>query len=141
MKLDIGGGLAPREGFTNLDPVHGQGKWKRKIQDGIPLLNGMLEEANASHVLEHIPSGDERIWVMNEVWRVLRPGGRFHIRVPLFPSWQAVADPTHVSFWVKESFDYFTKDAAQQADYGIKEWVIETYRAPDWEAYCVLVKP
>lgn len=128
MLIDIGGGTAPAEGCTNLDPAHGEGIWRRRIQDGIPTADGTVQAVRASHVLEHIPAGRERIAVFNEVWRVLVGGGTFEIIVPLIQycgkpihTWHAWADPDHKSQWVlPESVLYFTQDGfAPNADYGI----------------------
>lgn len=146
MKVDIGGGTIPAEGHINLDPVHGTGQWKRRIQDGIPVDDGALDGARASHVMEHIPAGSgdgERIWVMNEVWRALKPGGTFEIIVPLLVgTWHAVADPTHVSFWVKESFHYFDGLFAANASYGIHLWETVSLDVVDgWEGHWIGRKP
>lgn len=146
LRVDIGGGTIPAPGYTNLDPVHGVGEFKRRIQDGIPCGDGELDAARASHVMEHIPAGSadgERIWVMNEVWRALKPGGKFEIIVPLLVgTWHAVADPTHVSFWVKESFHYFDGLFAANAAYGIHLWETESLDVMDgWEGHWVGVKP
>lgn len=149
MKVEIGGGTLLQQGFTNLDPVHGQGEFKRKIQDGIPMPDGSVEAARASHVMEHIPAGYDRIFVMNEVYRVLRSGGEFEIIVPCVPQgpsgigWHAFADPTHVSFWVyPESFHYFDGVFAANADYGIKVWQTKfSELRGGWEAQWIGVKP
>ena len=124
LRVDIGGGLAPAEGHLNLDPVHGQGEFKRRIQDGIPVPDGSVESARCSHLMEHIPAGADRIFVFNEVWRVLRPGGTFEVIVPLFSgdSYGWAADPTHVSVFVEASFWYFTGRMMAAADYGIRLW-------------------
>jgi SAM-dependent methyltransferase len=146
VRLDIGGGTAPAAGFVNLDPIHGEGEFRRRIQDGIPLPDASVEAARCSHLMEHIPVED-RIAAFNEVWRVLIPGGEFEIAVPLFGTgWGAIADPTHVSFWVKESFDYFTGDMTANADYGIRfwEWVEwRVYEGQTWgsEGHARLRKP
>lgn len=146
MRVDIGGGTIPADGFINLDPVHGTGEWQRRIQDGIPVPDGTLDAARASHVMEHIPAGSgpgERIWVMNEVHRALKPGGTFEIIVPLLVgTWHAVADPTHVSFWVKESFHYFDGLFAANASYGISLWETDSLDVVDgWEGHWVGRKP
>lgn len=148
INVDIGGGTAPTPGFINLDPAHGIDVWRRRIQDGIPAGDGEINEVRASHVLEHVPAGQERIDVFNEVWRVLRPGGRFTVILPVVSdgegrvNWQAIADPTHVSLWCRESFWYFTGAFGPQADYGIRMWTEESYEVNEgWEATCVLVKP
>ena len=126
MKLEIGGGLAVAPGFVNLDPVHGEGDLRRRVQDGIPLPDLSVDEVRASHVLEHVPAPD-RVAVFNEVWRVLKPGGRFEVIVPLFPDWGAIADPTHVSYWVEQSFWYFTGRMTPCAEYGISPWAMDEW--------------
>lgn len=158
MKVDIGGGTIPAAGHTNLDPVHGDGVWKRRIQDGIPVGDGALEAARASHVMEHIPAGSgdgERIWVMNEVWRALEPGGTFEIIVPLVlargqwvGTWHAFADPDHKSFWaMPESFLYFCEGPFKpNADYGMKIWQAldedsDTELRGGWEGVVTMRKP
>lgn len=123
MRLDIGGGAAPASGHVNLDPVHGLGDFRRRVQDGVPLPDAIVEAARCSHLMEHIPASD-RIAVLNEVWRVLVPGGTFEVIVPLFSadSYGWLADPTHVSWWCEQSFWYFTGRMAPAADYGIRLW-------------------
>jgi len=142
--LELGGGLYPHPGYVNLDPVHGQGEFRRRAQDGIPLPDGYVDAARCSHLLEHIPAGAERIAVMNEVHRVLVPRGTFEIIVPLFVPgrWEAIADPTHVSLWVRESFDYFTGAIVPGADYGIRLWQMRDWSVrAGWEGHALLMKP
>lgn len=133
MKLDIGGGHSPEPGYLNIDPVHGQGEYKRRIEDGpLPFADGTIEAIRASHVLEHVLV-QHRIGVMNECHRVLQPGGELTVIVPLFPTWQAIADPTHVSWWVQASFAYFTGQLVAQADYGIRYWTEISYSAEEYD--------
>lgn len=141
--IEIGGGLKCRDGWINLDSEHGQGLWRRQAQDTPwPISDNSADLAFASHVFEHIPAGRERIATMNEAWRVLKPGGSLEIRVPKFPTWQAIADPTHVSFWVDQSFLYFTGYLAPDAEYGMKRWVLASLACYDeWELRAILVKP
>lgn len=123
--IEIGGGHLVQAGWTNLDPTHGVGDWKRPAQVvPWPAADGSVSAIRASHVMEHIPAGQPRIDVMNEAHRVLRPGGVFEIRVPnaLSGTWHAFADPTHVSFWCIPSFHYFDGSFAANADYGIRYW-------------------
>lgn len=130
MDLELGGGLIPRRGYTNLDPVHGVGEWRRRVQD-VPWPAGdeTVTRLRASHLLEHIPKADH-ITVMNEAWRVLQSGGEFEIWMPLAfvddqlnSSYGPWADPTHVSFWhFPGSFLYFTGEYRANADYGISYW-------------------
>jgi predicted SAM-dependent methyltransferase len=102
-----------------------------------PTGDNTVSAIRASHVMEHIPAGQERIDVMNEAHRVLRPGGVFEIIVPLMVgTWHAIADPTHVSYWCKESFHYFDGLFAANADYGIRLWqTLELEVVDGWEGH------
>lgn len=96
-----------------------------------------VDEVYASHFMEHVPHGQPLINVMNEAWRVLRPGGTFTMIMPLVGytgpggapikqdiGWQPWADPTHVSYWwLPEALLYFTEGPFKPAaDYGISIW-------------------
>lgn len=142
MRIDLGGGTAPARGHVNLDPIHGEGRWRRAAQDTPwPAPDASVEQIRASHVLEHIPAGQPRIDVLNEAWRVLRPGGQLEVIVPHFGTWQAHADPTHVSFWVPESFSYLDRSFGPEADYGIKPWQsLKMWIRDGWEINAILVK-
>lgn len=141
MNIEIGGGIIPTPGFYNLDPVHGEGQLRRTIQEGMPFADNSVHAVRASHVFEHIPAGGERIDAFNEIHRVLMPAGTLEVILPTFTgSWQAIADPTHVSFWVHESFLYFVADSgfAANADYGIKPWQEVSWELRDgWEGHWV----
>ena len=122
--IEIGGGTLVPPGWTNLDCRNGDGPWLREAQS-VPWPTGdhTVDAMRASHVMEHIPAGQPRIDVMNEAHRVLKPGGVFEIRVPnASQGWHAYAYPTHVSFWIIESFHYFDGTKAAHADYGIRLW-------------------
>lgn len=62
----------------------------------------------ASHVVEHInPARGNFIRFMDEVWRILKPGGQFMISAPYAGSpgyWQ---DPTHVNGCNEITWTYF----------------------------------
>lgn len=99
-----------------------------------PLGDETFDEVYCSHVMEHVLHGEPTLHVLREVWRVLKPGGTFTVILPLVgwtpqdgawvgglvPSWQAYADPTHVtSYWMPESFRYWCEgDFHANADYG-----------------------
>lgn len=137
MKIDIGGGTSPSPDHVNLDPYHGSGEWRRDAADTPwPCGDGTVTNIMASHVMEHIPAGTPRLKVMNEAHRVLAPGGVMHIIVPLAGFWQAYADPTHVSFWVAESFWYFDGTMKANADYGMGLWrTLDWHVEHEWEGH------
>jgi hypothetical protein len=88
--------------------------------------------------MEHIPRGQPLIDVMNEAWRVLKPGGTFTMIMPLVGytdpmdgspqsshiGWQPWSDPTHVNFWwFPEALMYFCEGPFKPlADYGMRIW-------------------
>lgn len=145
MRLEIGGGHLCPPDAVNLDPHHGAGDWLRYAQQmPWPVVDGGVTSIRASHVMEHVPSGAERIAVFNEAHRVLVPGGTFEVIVPGAVArdeggmlgWWAIADPTHVSLWVPESFHYFDGTFAPNADYGIRPWeTLELRVEGGWEIH------
>jgi 2-polyprenyl-3-methyl-5-hydroxy-6-metoxy-1,4-benzoquinol methylase len=70
-----------------------------------PWDENSVDEVKAFDIIEHIA---DRIHFMNELHRVLRPGGQAHIEVPNSTKGAGFAqDPTHVSHWCMNSFQYF----------------------------------
>jgi SAM-dependent methyltransferase len=59
-----------------------------------------------NHVLEHAV---DVVKTMDEVHRILKPGGHVVIQVPYFRSVDAFTDPTHKHFFTAGSLDYFVK--------------------------------
>ena len=65
---------------------------------------------------------DGLIKFMNEVYRILKPGGRILIVCPYYTSVRAFGDPSHVRFINDMSFSYFNKqwrESANIPEYGI----------------------
>ena len=65
----------------------------------------------AHDVIEHLK---DPIHTMNEAWRVLAHGGVLDILVPSTDGVGAWCDPTHVSFWNKRSFRYYTESGMRR---------------------------
>ena len=128
IKLDIGCGENKQEGFVGMDIRPGAGV--DIVQDletfPWPLPDESVSLAVSSHVLEHInPHKFVFMNLMNEVWRILKPGGRFAIAVPYAGSpgyWQ---DPTHVNGINENTFHYFDP-LSRTGLYGI-------YRPKPWK--------
>jgi SAM-dependent methyltransferase len=75
----------------------------------LPFPDDSIESIVSHHCLEHIGTGFLRL--MDECYRVLKPGGKFRIIVPLFPSFSAISDPDHVRYFCVDTFDSFVHDA------------------------------
>ncbi len=94
----------------------------------IPYAESRFDSVSAYDFLEHVPrvlpSADGRttalpfIRLMNEIWRVLVPGGRFYAVTPAVPSLEAFSDPTHVNYLTRQTHDYFCGDAPLGRVYG-----------------------
>ena len=126
LRLHLGCGASPKAGWINLDsrPLPGV-DIVRDVLRGLPFSDEAIDEVYSENFLEHLPQA-ETIWVMNEIWRVLKPRG---IAIHLIPQAGTVfdlADPTHQSRWHTETFTYFELGHGRNAYYGtIKPWIIE----------------
>lgn len=109
------------------------------LSTGIPVPDSTFDVALAMDFLEHIPQGMPNIRIMEEIHRILKPGGQLHFDVPSTDgnNMGAFQDPTHVSFWNQKKFQYFMADEFGEGFrslYGIKCWFkplrLETYYNP-----------
>jgi len=123
-KLNLGAGFDAEEGFVTFDLSPWATPDVRGDAARLPFAAAAFSGVRAMHVLEHIERRD-LIALMNECWRVLAEGGRANIEVPVFPHQLAIADPTHVSFFTSETFDYFCLGQGHDDHmrlYGIRPW-------------------
>lgn len=75
------------------------------LETGLPMFkDNFFDFVLASHVLEHVHN---YLPLMSEIHRVLKPGGTLVAKVPEFPCRAAIADPTHLRYFVPESFFHF----------------------------------
>jgi len=109
LKIDLGGGLFPKDGYMTFDIEGADVNFD--LNGGIPLPDNSVGVINASHVIEHLR---DPIKTMREIHRVLAHGGWVFIEVPSTDGRGAWQDPTHVSFWNENSFWYYTKKSHAQ---------------------------
>jgi len=83
LKLDVGCGSAPHDGYTGIDRKLGGEAFPLKLNDGTPVADDSVEEIYASHVLEHFPHVTT-VAVLKEWARALKPGGWIKVAVPDF---------------------------------------------------------
>lgn len=70
-----------------------------------PIKNEQFDLVVCSHILEHL---NDISSVMSELYRVTKPSGKIIITCPYAHSFAAYSDPTHVHFFLPESFtEYF----------------------------------
>ena len=93
----------------------------------IPFQDEMFDSVSAINFLEHIPrqvayghlqTRNSFIELMNEIHRVLKPGGRFFAVSPVYPHSDAFTDPTHVNFITRFSHRYFVLPSLTADQYG-----------------------
>ncbi len=107
--LNLGCGTDIREGWINADiaPLEGVDFIIDIENENLPLDDEVIDFVLLSHLLEHISNLKH---VINEVFRVVKKGGRIYIIVPAFSSNGAFQDPTHVRFFTEETFQYISGD-------------------------------
>lgn len=96
LKIDLGCGPHPKEGFEGADqyPFDGKVKHVFDLRKPWPWKDSSVIEAHSSHFVEHL-TAEERCHFFNELDRVLAPGGKATIIVPHWASNRAYGDPTH----------------------------------------------
>ena len=110
LRLDIGCGASKQPGWYGIDfqdlpgvdMVHDLTIYPWPLPDECALV------AMASHVVEHInPANMGFVRWMDEVWRLLKPGGEFAIVTP--HGWSAgyLQDPTHCNPSNENTWAYF----------------------------------
>jgi len=105
--LNIGAGEERLDGYTTLDKrPPADILWD--LEDGIPIESDSVGLVRAYDVLEHLSSP---VRIMNEIYRVLAPGGWLFLRVPSTDGRGAFQDPSHKSFWNENSLWYYTEPA------------------------------
>lgn len=121
LKLDIGCGPHPRDGFVGVDAIKFDGvDVVADLTKRWPWKDNTVDEVHCSHVIEHF-DGVQRCHVMNEMYRVLKPGGKATIIAPHWASSRAYGDPTHQwppigEFWFMYLSAEWRKSQAPHAD-------------------------
>lgn len=105
MKLNLGACDRAFPGFLSVDIVPPADVIMDLSKPWDGLGDSSVDEVLAYDVFEHLP--DKR-QTMNELWRVLKPGGIARIQVPHATDGDGGhCDPTHVSYWTTSDFEYY----------------------------------
>jgi SAM-dependent methyltransferase len=107
VRLNLGCCDRPFDGFIGVDLApgpHVDKVWDLR-ETPWPWDDSSADEVRAHDIFEHLP---DRIRTMNELHRILKPGAMATIEVPSATKGAGFAqDPTHVSPWCMNSFQYF----------------------------------
>lgn len=98
--------------------------------DKLPFDDNSFDYITAFDLIEHIPRFAYRdnesltpfIFLMNEVWRVLKKDGIFLSFTPVFPFLGSFQDPTHNNIITHSTYKYYFSNAKHSiaSHYGIK---------------------
>jgi hypothetical protein len=144
-RVELGCGKVKRPGFVGLDwDPDSDADIVADVRDPLPWADGEVDYIVADNLMEHIGAPFGR--VMNECWRVLRPGGRMQVIVPRAPHPAAFQDPEHVRFFTPETFDYLDGKHRRWklygSSYGYKPWeLIHREIVDDWRIEASLRRP
>lgn len=134
--LDLGCGVKPRNLFRSeasfgldvRDDLALGIKSADLVLEPIPFEDQFFDYVTAYDFLEHIPRVvylPERklpfVELMNEIYRVLKPGGIFLSTTPIYPYGAAFRDPTHINILTDETFSLYFDDQHRWAKiYGFR---------------------
>ena len=135
--LDLGCGTVPRNPYgrdelfgVDLSGSNEGGPIRRAnlALQPIPFEDDSFDSVSAYDFLEHVPrllttfDGQATrfpfIELMNEIWRVLKPGGLLYAVTPVYPHVAAFQDPTHVNALTTGTHEYFVRPRRLAAMYG-----------------------
>lgn len=132
-RLNLGCGRNSIVGWTNVDSMKLPGvdiiaDLDRCADIPLPFETDSTDEFLMSHVIEHLHAP---LPLMQELWRIAKPGAKLTILTPYGHSDDAWEDPTHVRPYFLNSFGYFSQPYYWRADYG--------YRG-DWQPERIVLK-
>jgi len=103
--LDLGCGSKKAEGAVGIDQLKLEGvDFVHDLNSyPYPVEHGIWDVIYLDNVLEHL---DKPLEVLDEIFSLLKPGGKCIIDVPYFRSHWAFVDPTHQHFFTAKSLMY-----------------------------------
>jgi len=123
-RLNVACGVDGTEGFVRLDRSLVAEPDILADARKLPFRDESFGEIRSWHILEHFERS-ELVPTMNEWWRILVNGGVIDLEFPIFPSREALDDPTHLSLLSQGMFEYFLKGGLHEDHrqlYGIRPW-------------------
>lgn len=117
MKLNLGAGSRPEQGYVNVDLVQLPGIDVVHDLNVIPWPwhDGTALEVRAEDVFEHV---DNPLAFMAELWRVMAINAEVWIHTSYLHEPGSFTDPTHKRFCTFETFDYWIPGTYLNERYG-----------------------
>lgn len=122
LKLDLGSGQTPAEGFEGVDYRAPNAKHKVDLWSGEkwPWADSSVDALHCSHTIEHIEKGNRHqtysgqgnlfYFFFEECYRIIKPGGTFKLVWPALQSVRAFQDPTHCDYIPLHRMMYLDKN-------------------------------
>jgi SAM-dependent methyltransferase len=132
MHLGCGKDVFP--GWLNVD-LHPDESVRQVDLDGIgtafaDLADNSFDGFYGCHIFEHLRNS---LPLMQELYRLAKPGARMVLRVPYGSSNDASEDPTHHRSLFEGSFVYYGQPAYSRADYNYTgDWAVERVNLVLW---------
>ena len=108
--LDIGCGhdkITPRksEKVIGIDIVKQKGvDIVHNLEKKLPFKDNLIDRIYSNHTFEHVRDAKQ---LVEECWRITKPGGEIFIRVPHYTSSGMYTDLTHKTFFSSQSLDFY----------------------------------
>lgn len=126
MRLNLGSGLQPMDGWVNVDQCDLPGVdlvHDLDSREPLPYPDASVSEFRAQHVIEHLR---DPLRMMGECYRVAEPDALFILTCPYGSSDDADANPTHCRRMFLGSCGFFGQPYYWREDYGYRgDWRIE----------------
>lgn len=121
MRLDLGSGNKKRPGFDAYIDIadFGFNDIADFEKDDLPYKDNSINYIHSNQVIEHIRDVKH---ILNECWRILKPGGTFEIIVPYY-KWDGASKPVHHQHISVCWFDFLRRPDIWKW-YGYRRWEI-----------------